>query len=266
MKLAVHILQPFDTEALAHLTSLLAPGVQITQGPDFPAQAAFHILVAGRPQRKHIIASPSLRALVIPWAGLPETTRTLMRDYPHIAVHNLHYNAIPTAEMAVSLLLAAAKRILPMDRALRENDWTPRYERVPSVLLANKTALILGYGAIGRHVAHICQALEDECAGIRRNASEDSKLASPSTRSWRSTSPPSPSRCPDHLSSSHGGDRRVDHAGGIGSFARRRPTGEHCAWSHCGRESAIRILTRSQVACRRSGRMVPLSRGYTRQV
>jgi phosphoglycerate dehydrogenase-like enzyme len=172
MKLAVHILQPFDTEALSHLTSLLAPGVQVTQGLKFPAPAAFHILVAGRPQREHITVSPDLRVLVIPWAGLPEPTCTLMRNYPHIAVHNLHYNAIPTAEMAVSLLLAAAKRIVPMDRALRAHDWTPRYEREPSVLLANKTALILGYGAIGRHVAHICQALKMNVLAIRRNVSE----------------------------------------------------------------------------------------------
>jgi hypothetical protein len=37
-------------------------------------------------------------------------------ELPHCSVHNLHHNAPPTAEMALGLLLAAAKRILPADR------------------------------------------------------------------------------------------------------------------------------------------------------
>jgi phosphoglycerate dehydrogenase-like enzyme len=131
--------------------------------------ADYHILVAGRPQREHLIASPTLRALIIPWAGLPEVTRELMRDFPHIAVHNLHHNAAPVAEMAVTLMLAAAKLVVPTDRALRAHDWTPRYHRPnPTVLLEGKTALILGYGAIGQRVAHLCRALGMKVMAIRR--------------------------------------------------------------------------------------------------
>lgn len=37
-------------------------------------------------------------------------------ELPHCSVHNLHHNAPATAEMALSLLLAAAKRVLPADR------------------------------------------------------------------------------------------------------------------------------------------------------
>jgi phosphoglycerate dehydrogenase-like enzyme len=63
-----------------------------------------------------------------------------------------------------------------MDRALRAYDWTPRYERVPSALLAGKTALILGYGAIGRRVGAFCQALNMNVLAIRRNVSQDEGL------------------------------------------------------------------------------------------
>jgi phosphoglycerate dehydrogenase-like enzyme len=172
-KLRVHILQPWEADAYAYLKSLLAPGIEATQGSVLAFPSRLDVLVAGRPQKEHITACPNLRSLIIPWAGLPDATRTLMQRHPHIAVHNLHYNATPTAEMAVALLLAAAKCIVPMDRALRAYDWTPRYERVPSVLLAGKTALILGYGAIGRRVGAFCQALHMNVVAIRRNVGRD---------------------------------------------------------------------------------------------
>jgi phosphoglycerate dehydrogenase-like enzyme len=169
MKLSVHLLRQPDPAALAHLRSNLDAEVHLTFGSDLPVPAEYHILVAGRPQREHLTASPNLRALIIPWAGLPEVTRELMLDFPHIAVHNLHHNAVPVAEMAITLMLAAAKFIVPMDRALRTHDWTPRYHRPsPTILLEGKTALILGYGAIGQRVAHLCRALGMKVMATRR--------------------------------------------------------------------------------------------------
>lgn len=44
------------------------------------------------------------------------TVQFMAAELPHCSVHNLHHNAPPTAEMALGLLLAAAKRILPADR------------------------------------------------------------------------------------------------------------------------------------------------------
>ncbi len=186
MSLSVHLLHPPDDAALAHLRAGLNPGVQLTLGPGDPTESSgrasgrglaevlptpadYHILVAGRPRREHISASPSLHALIIPWAGLPTETRELMRNFPHIAVHNLHHNAVPAAEMAIALMLAAAKRIVPPDRALRAHDWTPRYQPNTSVVLEGKTALILGYGAIGQHVARLCRGLGMNVIATRRN-------------------------------------------------------------------------------------------------
>ncbi|MBN1485406.1 MAG: hydroxyacid dehydrogenase [Chloroflexia bacterium] len=151
-----------------YLREQLAPNVAITAGLELPDPADYHVLVAGRPSRAHLTASSNLRALVIPWAGLPNTTRELLLEFPHLAVHNLHHNAVPVAEMVVALLLAAAKFIVPMDRALRAHDWTARYQRQQVLLLQGKTALILGYGAIGRHVAGICRALGMQVLALRR--------------------------------------------------------------------------------------------------
>jgi phosphoglycerate dehydrogenase-like enzyme len=98
-----------------------------------------------------------------------------MADYPHIPVHNLHHNADPVAEMALMLLLAAAKFTVLFDRSLRRHDWSLRYKRPsPSTLLAGKTALILGYGAIGQRIARLCRALGMDVLATRRRASQAS--------------------------------------------------------------------------------------------
>jgi phosphoglycerate dehydrogenase-like enzyme len=110
-----------------------------------------------------------LEILVIPWAGLPPETRELLLDFPHVAVHNLHHNAASAAEMAVALMLAAAKFIVPIDRVFRTHDWTPRYQPNPAISLEGKTVLILGYGAIGQRVARACQGLGMEVVAIRRS-------------------------------------------------------------------------------------------------
>ncbi len=169
MSLSVHLLRPPDAEGLAHLRAQLDPEVQLTWDQVLPTPADYQILVAGRPERVHITASPRLQALVIPWAGLPTQTAALMKEFPAIAVHNLHYNAVPTAELAFTLLLTAAKWIVPMDRSLRAHDWTPRHLPNPALILEGGTALILGYGAIGQHVARLCRGLGMKVVAIRRN-------------------------------------------------------------------------------------------------
>ncbi len=146
----------------------LPASVHLTTGPALPAEPRYHILIAGRPSEAQLTASPNLRAVIIPWAGVPESTRHLLMKYPHIALHNLHHNAAPTAESALALLLAAAKFIVPFDQALRTGDWRPRYNPTPAILLAGKTALVLGYGAIGQRVGHYCHALGMRVLAVRR--------------------------------------------------------------------------------------------------
>lgn len=169
MRLSVHLARPLDPEARETLRSRLDPDVHLTVGPGLPSPANYHVLVAGRPDREAITASPHLRAVIIPWAGVPEATRELSLEYPHIAVHNLHHNAAAAAEMAIALMLAAAKFVIPADRAMRGHDWTPRYRPNPAVQLQGKSALILGYGAIGQCVGRACRGLGMRVLAVRRN-------------------------------------------------------------------------------------------------
>ena len=55
-----------------------------------------------------------LRLLIVPFAGpvLTSATRDVLgQDYPSLFMLTLHHNATATAEMAVSLMMAAAKQV-----------------------------------------------------------------------------------------------------------------------------------------------------------
>jgi phosphoglycerate dehydrogenase-like enzyme len=173
MKVHAHYPQPPDRAYLDQLMAQLDPAVRLTTGSDQPPPPSTSILIAGRPTREALSAGPGLRTLIVPWAGLPPETRAMLAEFPDIAVHNLHHNAQPVAEMVLTLLLSAAKLILPFDRLLRQNDWRSRYRPSPARLLAGKTALILGYGAIGRQVAGYCKALGMRVLATRRRPIEE---------------------------------------------------------------------------------------------
>ncbi|HEY71487.1 MAG TPA: hydroxyacid dehydrogenase [Anaerolineae bacterium] len=175
--LSVYYPDPPPGAPLRFFQRSLHESVAIGFDSDLPSPANYHILVAGRPTREQIEASSRLHTLIIPWAGLPLVTRDLMREHPQIAVHNLHHNAPETAEMALALLLAAAKRIVPMDQRLRKGDWSLRYQPDHTQLLEGRTALTLGYGEIGRRVARMCLGLGMRVMAIRRQAGGEENLA-----------------------------------------------------------------------------------------
>lgn len=150
------------------LVARLADGIELRYGDEVPDEANFDILIAAFPSRKLLEASPNLRALIIPFAGPPRPTQELLREFPHIAVHNTPYNAVPTAETALALMLASAKFIVKGDHDLRLNDWSLRYSERPQLVLQGRTVLILGYGRIGRHLAPVCKALGMNVLGVKR--------------------------------------------------------------------------------------------------
>ncbi|MEQ8791538.1 MAG: phosphoglycerate dehydrogenase [Pirellulaceae bacterium] len=82
-------------------------------------------------------------------------------DVPAATRHNVAVTITPTAnheavaELALALLLAAAKRIVPNDRATRGGEWP----RTPLHPLRTRTVGIFGLGRIGRSLAVRCQAL-----------------------------------------------------------------------------------------------------------
>ena len=171
-RLRVHFLETLEESLHAHLLYLLSPNVQLSIGQMIPNPKRVQILIAGRPNREQLETCENLKTMIIPFAGVPPETRRLLLEFPHIAVHNLHFNAAATAEVAMALLLAAAKQIIPMDRALRNHDWTPRYQPNPTILLEGKNALVLGYGEIGRRVGQMCKAMGMRVIALKRREEE----------------------------------------------------------------------------------------------
>jgi phosphoglycerate dehydrogenase-like enzyme/ASC-1-like (ASCH) protein len=173
--LNVHLLYDYGQQEMDLLRSQLQPGITLTVGKEIADESDYHVLVGGRPDRRQLAASPILHTLIVPWVGIPLETSELLAEYPHIAVHNLHHNAAPTAELAIALLFAATKFIIPYDRTLRQNDWSMRYHKqTPARLLDGKTALVLGYGAIGKRVAQACRALGMSVLAVKRKPAQAS--------------------------------------------------------------------------------------------
>jgi D-3-phosphoglycerate dehydrogenase / 2-oxoglutarate reductase len=63
-------------------------------------------------------------------------------------------NSVSVAEQAMMLLLAAAKRVMRSDRAVRGGDWGWR-NRLEPVELWRKRLLVVGFGRSGRHLARM---------------------------------------------------------------------------------------------------------------
>ncbi len=171
MNFDVHFLEPLEPEAADLFSRQVDRSVRISSGLIDPQSASFHLLVAGVPEREHLEVSRQLRALVVPWAGLSAKVRELMHDFPDIEVYNIHHNASPTAESAIMLMLTAARDTLAIDRQFRSSDWRPRYDSDRPLLMCGRTALIVGYGAVGRHVAQGCAGLGMKVNAVRADVS-----------------------------------------------------------------------------------------------
>ena len=169
MSLKVHFNRMHFAEYSDYFRSLLDPDICITEGENITSPADFTILIHPSPSKDWLEASSKLLAVVNPWAGISEEILRIMREYPDISLHNLHHNNYNTAELGFALLLAAAKNLIPLDQALRHDDWTPRYEPTKAILLKGRTALILGYGEIGQALGTYCLGLGMEVLAIKKH-------------------------------------------------------------------------------------------------
>lgn len=175
MTISAHTVTDPDSELVERLDELLDDDVSISYGRDIPKGFTPTVLICGVPSLEMLEQCENLRSLIIPWAGLPGKTRELMLDFPEISVHNIHHNAIPTAESTLALLLTVARKIVPAHLALAQNDWTMRYDKKAQVTaLYEKHAVILGFGHIGQHVAKLCRGLGMKVTGVKRTTDVNS--------------------------------------------------------------------------------------------
>lgn len=140
----------------------------VTTGPKIAPQTT--VLVEGQLTEDQLAQCPSVQHVVIPFAGLQPKTRDVLLKHPHLKVHNLHHNAAMTAEMAMALLLACARRIVPLHNEFRHDSWEPRWLERDALSLEGKTAVVLGFGEIGRRVGRMCEGFGMSVVGVRSQA------------------------------------------------------------------------------------------------
>jgi phosphoglycerate dehydrogenase-like enzyme len=180
-----YVFSEADARQLAQTALARGAGdtLEITYGP-LPVEGT-HIIVAAYPTLQQLkAAGPSLEAVLVPFAGLPPQLKELLLGNrsefsQEIAVYSTHHNAAFTAELAVALCLSAAKLLQPADALLRRNDWSARGipadpgsapQPMPMLLLAGKTALVLGFGQVGKRVAAAMMALGMRLIATRATA------------------------------------------------------------------------------------------------
>jgi len=165
----VHFLHSPNPKSMDLLRNLLDHEISITAGEIQQDHLSATILVAGEPTYEDLNLFKNLEFLIVPWTGIPPKTLEAVRLIPDLKLHNLHHNAKPVAEMALTLLLAAAKRVIPFDKELREGNWELSYQEPEVLLLAGKRALIVGFGEIGCRIASILEALGIKVKAIQRD-------------------------------------------------------------------------------------------------
>lgn len=168
----VHLKGSFSMEDVSYLKSLIDENIYLSSGV-LPESGDYVILVGGNFTTEEVSRFPNLKSIIIPWAGVPALTlETVRTSGGLISLHNIHHNSVSASEMAVALMLAASKKILPADKALRQNDWSPRY--IPDgMIIEGANVLILGWGGIGQRVGKICLAFGAEVKAISRSGSGD---------------------------------------------------------------------------------------------
>lgn len=163
----------WNADQLSALEGLISPGIAITR---LPSQV--DMVVCGRPTAELLMqCAPSY--LLIPYAGVPRETISLLKGFRSISVHNLHHNAGAASETALGLMLAAARGIPAADAALRRGDWSPRYSPGGTILLGGSRVLILGCGSIGTLLRKACEALGAVVHGVRRKPDPDPAIHTP---------------------------------------------------------------------------------------
>ncbi|NHJ38690.1 MAG: hypothetical protein FK731_01565 [Asgard group archaeon] len=119
-------------------------------------------------------AGERLKLIFIPWTGVDRLDFDLIKKY-NIPVANSHGNARTVAEFTIALLLTSAKNIIHHDKLLRKGDWSSRFQKMPSIIIRNKTIGLLGVGAIGTECAKLLQGFDVKIIGCRKNPSKTTK-------------------------------------------------------------------------------------------
>ena len=132
-----------------------------------------NVLVTMGFTREMAAASPSLRLVQVPGAGLDRIDRSQLR--PGLALANAYGHEAGIAEYVIGTMIALTRSFQRLDQKLRAGQWESQWSvgaPAPPLWpeLAGKTLGILGFGHIGEALARRAQAFDMKVCAIRRRA------------------------------------------------------------------------------------------------
>ncbi|MBO1325466.1 hydroxyacid dehydrogenase [Acetobacter sp. TBRC 12305] len=98
--------------------------------------------------------APALRVVAYHGAGVNKVAIAEAAARGIFVTRTPEMNSRSVAEMAIGMMLAVARQLIPADRAVRDGQWAFRYA-ARGIELHGKTLALVGFGAIARHVADI---------------------------------------------------------------------------------------------------------------
>ncbi|MBI4307160.1 MAG: lactate dehydrogenase [Chloroflexi bacterium] len=125
------------------------------------ADADFIWVYGGRPSDNVLRAAKKVKLLQLSSAGYDSMNLALLGELGIPVANASGTNAQGVAELAVTLMLAAYRRLIEMDADTRQGHWiTPRTIGTDSYELLNKAIGIVGLGHIGGTVARLLQGFD----------------------------------------------------------------------------------------------------------
>jgi phosphoglycerate dehydrogenase-like enzyme len=138
-----------------------------------PRLSEVDILVTMALTREIGCAATRVKLVQVPGAGLDRIDRSALRH--GVALANVYGHETGIAEYVIGAMLTLTRGFARLDAALRRaggwmSQWTVGCQPPPVwPELAGRTMGILGYGRIGRAVAHRARAFDMSICAIRRN-------------------------------------------------------------------------------------------------
>ena len=131
------------------------------------AGADVFIIANGKLTEKVIAAAPDLKMISVGFTGIDHVDLAACRARGVRVCNAQGYATEATAELALSLMLACLRHLLPYDSAVRHGGTAAGYA---NRTLRGKTVGILGTGAIGKRLAELARPFGCTLLGASRSA------------------------------------------------------------------------------------------------
>lgn len=169
----VLLLRPFFDNDIQYINKRLHEGIEIIIPPSFDEEtlikyaADADVFLGATLTEKLLQNAKQLKFVQVPWTGVDNLNFDLLSQY-EVTVCNSHSNSGIVAEHAIALMFDAAKKVTYHDKLFRKGIWNrPSKEESPylspfSTRVFQSNIGILGYGAIGKKIAHYLRGFDSD--------------------------------------------------------------------------------------------------------